>query len=125
MRAEAYAEYIREKEQVDTVIQKMIDEDRELAKIVQQKKEQAQADMILSHNEKRALKERQKELENYEDEMVRRYAAEQQNRAEKIQSLKMEAEEQREALLQKLAAEEAAIRAEKEFQEKLRNDLYV
>ena len=62
----------------------MIDEDRELSKIVQQKKEQAQADMILSHNEKRALKERQKELENYEDEMVRRYAAEQQNRAEKI-----------------------------------------
>lgn len=77
MRAEAYAEYIAEKEQVDTVIQKMIDEDRELAKIIQQKKEQAQADMILSHNEKRALIDRQKQLDQYEDEMVRRYAAEQ------------------------------------------------
>lgn len=55
----------------------MIEEDKELARIIQQKKEQAQADMILSHNEKRALIARQKQLEQYEDEMVRRYAAEQ------------------------------------------------
>jgi len=84
VRAEAYAEYIREKEQVDTVIQKMIEEDKELGRIIQQKKEQAQADMILSHNEKRALIARQGQLEQYEDEMVRRYAAEQQDRQDKI-----------------------------------------
>ena len=103
----------------------MIEEDKELARIIHQKKEQAQADMILSHNEKRALIARQKQLEQYEDEMVRRYAAEQQDRQDKIQTMKAEAEAQREALLQKLAAEEEARRSELEFQERLRNELYV
>ena len=59
-------------------------EDNELNKITMQKKEQAQADMILSMNEKRALLKRQKEMEEYEDEMVRRYAAQQQARQEEI-----------------------------------------
>lgn len=58
----------------------MIDEDNEMGRIIGQKKEQAQADMQLSQQEKRALLRRQKELEEYEDEMVRRYAAQQQMR---------------------------------------------
>lgn len=53
----------------------MIDEDNEMSRIIGQKKEQAQADMQLSQQEKHALLRRQKELEEYEDEMVRRYAA--------------------------------------------------
>ena len=36
----------------------MIDEDNEMARIVMQKREQSQADMILSMNEKRALLKR-------------------------------------------------------------------
>ena len=52
----------------------MIEEDNEQARINLQKKEQSQADMILSMNEKRALLKRQKDMEEYEDEMVRRYA---------------------------------------------------
>lgn len=62
----------------------MMSEDQEMSRIIHQKKEQAQADMILSHNEKRALQRRQKELEEYEDEMVRRYAAQQQMRQDEI-----------------------------------------
>lgn len=46
-----------------------------MGSIMQQKKEQAQADMILSVKEKQALKRRQQELDEYENEMVRRYAA--------------------------------------------------
>jgi hypothetical protein len=53
----------------------MIDEDAEMTRIMAQKKDQAQADMVLSQNEKRALQKRQAEMERYEDEMVRRYAA--------------------------------------------------
>lgn len=41
VRAEAYAEYVKEKQQVDTVINKMIDEDYEMGRIIGQKKEQA------------------------------------------------------------------------------------
>lgn len=36
--------------------------------------------MILSQNEKRALIKRQKEIEEFENEMVRKYAEEQENR---------------------------------------------
>ena len=52
----------------------MIEEDREMARIQNLKMNQSQADMILSQNEKRALIRRQKEMDEYENEMVRRYA---------------------------------------------------
>ena len=41
--------------------------------------------MILSVNEKKALLRRQKELEEYEEELVRRYAQQQGQRAEELQ----------------------------------------
>lgn len=40
--------------------------------------------MILSQNEKRALLKRQAEMDQYEDEMVRRYAQQQQARQDEI-----------------------------------------
>ena len=66
---------------------------------------------------------RQKELEEYEEELVRRYAAQQGQRAEELQAMKEAAEAQRDAIFKKLAAEEAARRAENEYVENLRNDL--
>ena len=81
--------------------------------------------MILSMNEKRALLKRQKEMEEYEDEMVRRYAQQQQAREDEIRAMKEQAEAVRDQIFQKLAAEEAQRRAEAEFQENLRNELYV
>lgn len=71
MEQEARDEYERERDQVDAVIQRMIDEDREMARIQSLKMQQAQADMILSMNEKRALIRRQEQMEAYENEMVR------------------------------------------------------
>jgi len=41
LKEEAYLEYIKEKGQVDAVIQKMIEEDNELARIQQGKREQS------------------------------------------------------------------------------------
>ena len=85
----------------------MIEEDNEQARINMQKKEQSQADMILSMNEKRALLKRQKEMEEYEDEMVRRYAQQQQAREDEIRAMKEQAEAVRDQIFKKLAAEEA------------------
>ena len=93
----------------------MISEDNEQGKINMQKKEQAQADMILSQNEKRALLQRQKEMEEYEDEMVRRYAQQQQARQDEIRAMKAQAEAVRDQIFQRLAAEEAQRRAAAEF----------
>jgi len=81
--------------------------------------------MILSQNEKRALLKRQKEMDQYEDEMVRRYAQQQQARQDEIQAMKQEAEAIRDEIFKRLAAEEEQRAAEKMFQEQLRNDLYV
>ena len=72
-----------------------------------QKKEQSQADMVLSMNEKSALLKRQKEMEEYEDEMVRRYAEQQASREAAIAAIKEQAEAAKDAIFQKLAAEEA------------------
>lgn len=44
--------------------------------------------MVLSQNEKRALLKRQREMDQYEDEMVRRYAQQQQARQDEIQAMK-------------------------------------
>ena len=93
----------------------MISEDNEQGKINMQKKEQAQADMILSQNEKRALLQRQREVEEYEDEMVRRYAQQQQARQDEIRAMKAQAEAVRDQIFQRLAAEEAQRRAAAEF----------
>ena len=93
----------------------MISEDNEQGRIHMQKKEQAQADMILSQNEKRALLQRQKEMEEYEDEMVRRYAQQQQARQDEIRAMKAQAEAVRDQIFRRLAAEEAQRRAAAEF----------
>jgi len=81
--------------------------------------------MILSVAEKQALLKRQRELEEYENEMVRRYNASQNARAADLQAMKMAAEEQREEIFKNLAEEEAQRRAEAEYVEALRNDLQV
>lgn len=99
-------EYQKERANVDAIINKMIEEDHEMIRINKMKQEQSKQDMILSVNEKKALLQRQKELEEYEEELVRQYAAQQQERADNLQALKMEAEAQREAIFDKLAQEE-------------------
>ena len=96
-----------------------------MARIQNLKMQQAQADMILSVNEKRALIRRQEEMEAYENEMVRQYAEQQQQRLNQIQAAKDEAEAARDAIFRRLEEEEMARRAEAEFRENLRNELYV
>ena len=54
--------------------------------------------MILSVAEKNALLKRQRELEEYENEMVRRYQASQAARSADLHAMKMAAEEQREII---------------------------
>jgi len=130
LREQAYQEYAAERGQVDSIINRMIDEDHEMMRITKMKQEQSKQDMILemmritkmkqeqskqdmilSVNEKKALLKRQKELEEYEEELVRRYAQQQGQRAEELQAMKEAAEAQRDAIFRKLAAEEAARRA--------------
>ena len=88
LRQEAQNEYVKERGQVDAIINKMIDEDHEMLRINKMKQEQSKQDMILSVNEKKALLKRQRELEEYEEELVRRYASQQKERSDELAHLK-------------------------------------
>ena len=125
LRQMAFDEYVKEREQVDQIINKMIQEDMEMMKLNKMKQEQSKQDMILSINEKRALIKRQQDLEQYEEELVRRYAQQQQNRANEIKAMKDAAEAQRDAIFNRLAQEEAKRRAQSDYIENLRNELQV
>ena len=54
-------------------------------------------------------------MEEYEDEMVSRYAQQQQARQDEIRAMKAQAEAVRDQIFQRLAAEEAQRRAAAEF----------
>ena len=84
LREDAYAEYSKERQQVDNVVNKMIEEDLEMRRLQKIKQEQSKQDMLISQKEKQALLQRQRELEEYEEELVRRYASQQQDRANEL-----------------------------------------
>jgi len=46
-----------------------------MMELIRLKQEQAKSDMIMSIQEKREMQKRQKELEEYENEMLRRFQA--------------------------------------------------
>ena len=125
LREQAQLEFQRERDQVDHIINKMIEEDHEMQKIQKMKMEQSKQDMILSVNEKKALLKRQRELEEYEEELVRRFQGQQQARSNELASMKAAAEAQRDAIFNKLAKEEADRKAEFEYVENMRNELQV
>ena len=77
LRREAYDEYLKEKDQVDRVINKMIEEDQKMMQLTKLKQDQAKHDMIMSVQEKREMERKRKELEEYENEMLKRFAEQQ------------------------------------------------
>lgn len=81
--------------------------------------------MIQSVNEKRDMIRKQRELEEYETQMLQRFAEQQQAREDEIRAQKATVEAAREEIFQKLKDEEERRRAEKEYVENLRNELYL
>ena len=77
LKKEAYQEYLKEKDQVDTVIHKMIEEDQQIMSMNKQKQDQAKQDMIMSVTEKRDMLRREKQQQEYETEQLQRYAQQQ------------------------------------------------
>ena len=76
----------------------MIDEDQKLVDLTRMKQGQAKLDMVQSLNEKRELLKKQQELEEYENELMRRFADQQEMREEEIREKKAELEAARESI---------------------------
>ena len=108
---------------VDQAVQRLIEDDQRQAELQRQKMDQAKADMVLSMKEKEAMLQRQRELEELENEMVRQYAQKQQERQNKIQEKKDALEADKDKIFRRLEAEEMERRWRQEFQENLRNEL--
>lgn len=62
------------------------------------KQDQAKNDMIMSVNEKREMQRKAADLEAYENEMLRRFAEQQQAREDEIRAKKAEVEAQRDEI---------------------------
>lgn len=105
MKRRAREEYLKEKSQVDQVIQKMIAEDTRMVQMTAEKQEQAKQDMFVSIMEKKRQEREKKLLEEQENEMVREYARQQEARLGEIAQKKAAEEAEREAIFQRLAIE--------------------
>lgn len=125
LRRRAQEEYLKEKAQVDEVIQKMINEDTRMMQLTKEKQEQAKNDMFVSIMEKKRQQREQKLLEEQENQMVREYARQQEQRQGEIAQKKAAEEAERDAIFQKLANEQERMRAEAEYIENLRFQLYL
>ena len=68
-------------------------------------------------------KQRQKELEEYQEMLVKKHQVQEQARNAEIEALKGQAEAQKNIIFQKLCEEEAERRAQAEYIENLRNEL--
>lgn len=119
----AYQQYLKEKEVADQSVQRLIQEDLQNIQLVNQKKDQQVKDMVLSKEEKYARDKRERELQEHENEMVRRYAQNQQQRNNELAAMKQQAEDIRDQIFRQLCEEEAERRAKAEYMENLRNEL--
>jgi hypothetical protein len=125
MRLEAQrADYEREKNQVEAVVQKLIDEDTEMMRLTKMKQDQSKMDMKQSVLEKRRQEARIREIAKEEEDAVRRYAEEQSAREVAIRREKAKVEAEREKIFNRLKQEEELRRADEEYNERLRNELY-
>lgn len=124
LRLRAQEEYLKEKSQVDAVVNKMISEDMQLMSLTKEKQDQAKNDMKHSLFEKKRQEREMKRLEQYENEMVQAYAHAQEARAGEIMAKKAAEEAEREQIFLKLKQEQEKREADAEYIETLRFQLY-
>jgi predicted transcriptional regulator len=117
-------EFEREKGQVTDVVNKLIEEDHEMMRLTRMKQDQAKLDMRQSVLEKKRQEQYMRDLNQQEEENVRRYAQEQASREAAIRREKAKVEAEREKIFEQLRIEEEARRADEEYIERLRVELY-
>lgn len=117
-------EFLREKSQVEAVVNRLIDEENEMGRLTAMKQQQSKLDMRQSFLEKKRQIQHLKDIEAQEEENVRRFAEEQQEREVAIRREKAKVEAEREKIFAQLKEGEEMRRAEEEYIERLRVELY-
>lgn len=125
LREEARAEYLRDKQLVDDVVSKIIQEDVESLREKERKKQIARSYMDQAYTEKEILKQRKLEEERLQKERERQYFEELAKREEELSKIKAAKQEEKDKIFEKLSQEQKRKQEEKEYWEYVRNELHV
>jgi hypothetical protein len=123
-RAEAYAEFLKEKQQVDALVAQLIEEDRRAQEAAELKRQQALRDMEQSTYMKQRMQQEAIERARREEEALQQYQLEQERRERELAEARAKVVEAQNEIFERLEAEERARREEQEYIERLRTELY-
>lgn len=124
LREESRQEYLRDKQLVDDIVNKIIREDMDSINENQRKKEMTRNHMFEAYAEKERLKAQQKEEERIQKENERQYFEEVARRDREQKEKKAMVQYEKDKIFEKLSLEAAKTQAEKEYWESVRNELY-
>ena len=121
---ESRQEYLRDKQLVDTIVNKIIKEDIDIINDTKRKKELTKTHMYEAYAEKERTKAQQLEEERIQKEKERQYFEELSRREREQKEKKIMVQFEKDKIFEKLSLEAAKSQAEKEYWESVRNDLY-
>lgn len=122
---EAQQQYLKEKGQIDDIIDKILLEDKHALNDKMKKRQLCQEAMVMSKQEKLDKIEKEKARERYENEIYMAFIKEKEFLANQIKEKKETESAAKEAVFKKLFLEEEKRRIEQEELENLKNELYV
>lgn len=124
LRQEAYEQYLKERGQVDAIVNRIIQEDIRAQRDAESKKQQALRDMFESFKMRDEQRAHEIERDKQELDALRMFQLEQEARETQLLALRAKKEEARNEIFERLEADERKRREEQEQLENLKNDLY-
>lgn len=124
LRQEAREEYMRDKQLVDDVVRKIMQEDLQAMDESNRKKELARGYMYQAYEEKERLRKEQKEEERLQKEKERQYFEEVARRDREHKEKKAAIQGEKDKIFEKLTADAVRQQQERDYWENVRNELY-
>eukprot|EP01016_Furgasonia_blochmanni_P056325 TRINITY_DN9585_c0_g1_i10.p2 TRINITY_DN9585_c0_g1~~TRINITY_DN9585_c0_g1_i10.p2 ORF type:complete len:338 (-),score=112.50 TRINITY_DN9585_c0_g1_i10:168-1181(-) len=121
---EAYQEYLKERNQVDDIVKKIIAEDQKMMEDGLRKKEASYQSMLEALDDKEKRKHHEKEREKMENQKYLEYIMQKDQRENEIKAQRAEIERVKDEIFLKLKEEQEKKMREKELLEELRTELY-
>ena len=117
-------EYERDKQQIDDIVQRILNEDKAAYEENMRKKALARTYMNNAYAEKAELKRKQKEEEERRKEQERKYFEDVAKRERELAQKQKAIQDSKDKIFEKLCAEKARQQAEKDYWEDVRNQLH-
>jgi len=121
---QAEKEYERDKQLVDDIVKKMIEEDIQAKKEDQRKKEINKLFMQNAYKERDLLKQKEKENDKLQEEAIKKYQESVALREKNVVQKKNDLQKQKDKIFNKLCEEEAKRKAEQDYWDTVRSELH-